>query len=237
MSIRIRVHAIILFGALSISSCGTYRYYQPTTNAALFHNEGEFQIEGNLSSSGFAAKAAYALPANIGVIGMYNSAPYRYRVREGEIGLGYYSDTRPGSIFVLGGFGWGSNFEYTDSTHTDKLYKGNFKKPFVQFNGGIAGSKMGKLRGDIIGSLKLNYFIYDGKHLDGSEDPINSDYFLIEPAIVAGLGTKAFRTNVTFAFPFHPTTEGLNDYTNARTFPFTIGLGFRFIIGGEKDEE
>lgn len=230
---------LYLIGCLVyFTSCGTYRYYHPSANTAVFHNQGEFHAQGEIGSSGLSVKGAYALPANIGIIGMYNTSSRDYQVEEGEVGLGYYTKGYPGGLFVIGGVGFGSNFEYTDSTHTVKAYEGEFVRPFIQLNGGADGvTLIGKLKADFIVSLKSSYFMYDGRHLTGANDAIQSKYFLFEPAFTMGLGTRVFRVDLTAGFPFHPTIEGMNSYSNARTMPATIGLALRFVLGREKNKK
>lgn len=131
---------LILFLALS---CGKYRYFAPTANTALFKNEVEVHVEGSVGSSGPTVKAAVSLPGKIGLIGLYNgSFPQTYRTKEYEIGLGYYTNSNPKGIFVLGGMGFGNNFEYTDSNFNAKSWEGSFIKPFIQFNGGLTGAEI-----------------------------------------------------------------------------------------------
>ena len=218
-------------------SCGTYRYYQPTPTPTLFKNQGELQISGDLGSSGYSMKGAYALPKNIGIVGMYNSTPFDYRAKEGEIGIGYYTESDPAGIFVLGGLGFGSNQKYSDSTHSYKTYEGDFIRPFIQFNGGIASGNGGsRLKGHVIATLKSSYLMYDGKHLDGTNDKIHSRYLLIEPGFAAGFGSRVFKFDFIMSMPIHPTTEQMNDRRNARTYPFTVGFGIRFVMGRNKDD-
>lgn len=221
-----------------LSSCGTYRYYNPTPNPALFQNEGEVQLSGNIGSSGVSVRGAWAVSDNIGIIGTYHSAPYEYRSSEGEIGAGYYTNANPSGIFIGGGIGFGSNYEYANTNHTAKKYEGDFVKPFIQLNGGITGGRIiGGLRGDIIGTFKTNYLIYNGKHLDGSEEKIKSDLVLFEPGATFGLGTQTFRFDISTCFPIRAAFHEVNRRRDARTFPVTIGVGLRFIFGGKKEAQ
>lgn len=227
--------AFLGFIALSLTSCGTYRYNQPTPNAPLFTQKGELHISGTLGSSGASAKAALSVTDKIGLIGTYNSAFFDYRSKEGELGLGYYTDARPDGIFVGGGLGFGSNVEYTDSTRTVKLYEGDFWKPFVQFNGGItSGDLIWGIKGDLMGIMKVNYFMYDGRHLDGSNDAINSDYLLLEPGVAFGLGSRSFKFDFMVSFPFRPSFEPLDDRSDARTSPGSVSIGLRYIVGHKR---
>lgn len=229
-------HHILILGIITLlSSCGTYRYYQPTPHSALFQDEGEVHVAGDIGSSGASLKGAFSLPENIGIMASYNSAFFDYRSREGEIAFGYYTKARPAGIFAAGGLGFGTNYAFTDSTHTKKAYEGDFMKYFVQLNGGITGGKIiGPIRGDLLGVIKTSYFSYNGRHLEGDFSPINSDYLLIEPGMAMGLGTRAFRFDISVGFPWHPTLEGLDDFREARTFPATIGFGIHFILGRSK---
>lgn len=221
-----------IFILLLLTSCGTYRYYQPTPNAPLFTKKGELHISGTLGSSGASVKGALSVTDKIGFIGMYNSAFFDYRSREGELGLGYYTDARPDGIFVGGGLGFGSNFEYTDSTRTVKSYEGEFWKPFVQFNGGItSGDLIWGIKGDLMGIMKVNYFMYDGMHLDGSNADIGSDYLLLEPGVAFGLGSKSFKFDFLVSFPFRPSFEPLDNRLDARTSPGSVSIGLRYIVG------
>jgi hypothetical protein len=77
---------------LLLCSCGTYRYHQPTPNPALFSNAGEVHVSGNIGSSGAAVRGAVSMRNNIGLTGMYQGGIADYRSREGELGIGYYSD-------------------------------------------------------------------------------------------------------------------------------------------------
>lgn len=128
--------------------------------------------------------------------------------------------------------GFGSNFGYTDSTQTVKAYEGEFTRPYIQFNGGFNGGKIiGGIRGDLIFSFKVNYLAYDGRHLDGSNDQIKSRYLFFDPAVVAGLGSKAFRFDLSVGYPFRPSFEPLSKRSNARVYPVTVGFGIRFVFG------
>ncbi len=226
---------LILSVVLLSYSCGTYRYYQPLPNTALFANEGELHLVGDFGSSGLSAKAAYALPGNIGLTAMYHASVFNYRVKEGELGIGYYTPTNPAGIFASGGLGFGSNFAYTDSTHSVKAYEGDFYRPYLQLTAGVdGGTILGKLKGDLKFSFKTSYLIYDGQHLRGSMEAIRSRYLLLEPAFVMGIGSQAFRIDFTVGMPLHPTIEGLNAFDNARTFPATAGFGFRLVLGRKK---
>ncbi|UBM58505.1 hypothetical protein LAG90_17015 [Marinilongibacter aquaticus] len=223
-----------VFVALGISACQrpTYRYFHPTSSPALFANAGEVQLSGDLGSSGYSAKAAVALPAHIGITGMYNSNHSIYSVKEGEIGVGKYREANPGGTFFQTGIGFGQNHGYADSTLSERTYEGKFVRPFVQANLGISGGTIYKgLKGDAILSLRADYFIYNGHHLNAERDRIHSQYFLFEPGFLFALGSKNFRTDLSFGFPIRPSLEPLSNYSQARTFPITIGFGIRFILG------
>ena len=120
---------LIVLISILIISCGTYRYNQPTTNPALFKSSGEIQVSGDIGSSGATLKGAYSFPKQIGIMGMFNSGISKYEAKEAEIGVGYYTNSNPGGIFVVGGVGFGSNSKYTDSTHTNKYWEADFFKP------------------------------------------------------------------------------------------------------------
>lgn len=215
---------------LTLISCGTYRYNQPTVNSALFKNENELQFSGEIGSSGGSIKTAYSFPNQIGFMAMYNGGISNYGVKEGEIGIGFYSNADPGGIFVVGGAGYGSNFKYTDSTHSNKYWEGEFIKPFVQFNGGITGGTIvGGLKGDLIFSFKATNFIYNGRFIN-SGNAIKSNYLLLEPAFTMGLGGRNFQFNFTFGVPITAVSERLNSTTNARTVPGNVSFGLRFFI-------
>ncbi len=215
-----------------LSSCGTYRYYQPTTNAVLFKNQGEVHIAGDIGSSGVSVKGGAAISDKIAVVGIYNNGISTYEVSEGEVGMGYYSSSGSTGFFLGGGLGFGSNYEFTDSTKTEKKYEGSFNRPFIQLNYGITGGKViGKLQADLITSIKSNYFIYKGAHLDGSGDQIESNYFFIEPAVLLALGSRSFKFDIIAGFPITPKIDPLNKRTNARTLPANIGIGLRVILG------
>ncbi|UNZ00116.1 hypothetical protein MQE36_07170 [Zhouia spongiae] len=228
----------ILAVAIAVSSCGSYKYYSPTPNAVLFKNKGESQFSGSIGSSGLSLKGALALSENIGFIGMYHASPYEYRSKEGEVGIGYYTEADPGGVFLAGGMGFGTTYEYSDEGQTTKLYRGDFKKPFIQFNGGITGGTItGKLKGDIAGILKASYFMYDGEYQDESRQQISSDYMLIEPGMLLSVGTRSVMFDITSSYPLRPNFEEADNRKNARTFPVTVSFGIRFLFGRDADEK
>lgn len=232
-----RIALLILFG-MFMAGCGSHKYYHPTPNAVLFHDAGEVHVTGEASTSGLAAKASVSLPKNIGIIAQYKGGALRYGAHEAEIGVGYYTQADPRGLFVLGGMGFGSNREFTDDSYTTLKYRGRFVRPFAQINMGIEGGSIGSvIKGDIIASFKLERFYYTGEFLDGTGDPINSSYTLIEPAFVYGLGTNGFRFYMSVGFPFRPSFETLSDRGNARTFPATMGVGLRFIFGRKNEKK
>ncbi len=231
--IRYSTKALLI--ALLFSGCGSYRYYHPTPNSALFKGKGEVHISGDVGSSGFSAKGAVSVSDNLGIIGMYNASPFEYRVREGEVGIGYYKLLNPISLFIVGGIGFGSNFEYTDSTYTTKRYEGDFFRPFIQLNSGITGGNLfWGIKGDVIGTLKVGYFNYKGRHLDATLDPINSGYVYLQPGALWAIGGKRFKMDLSVGFPFRPSLDPLPGRSNARIVPGSVGIGFRYIFGRNK---
>jgi len=76
--------------------------------------------------------------------------------------------------------------------------------------------------------------MYKGKYLDGSNEKIESNYILLEPAFMAGLGSRVFHFDFIFGLQFHPTFEVLSSKSNAR-YIFNIGFGITKVIGREKD--
>lgn len=227
---------VLSFIAVILSSCGTYRYYQPTTNPALFKDKGEVHVSGDVGSSGAAAKFAFSPTKELGVIGQYNTHFTTYRVWEGELAAGYHSSKESSANFIGGGIGFGTNLKYTDSTHSSKRYEGNFIKPFVQWNTGITGGTIiGGLKGDLIFTLKETYMIYNGRHLDGTNDEISSNYFITEPVVTVALGSKSFKFDIIYGFPITMRWFGsLKGKAYARTFPVNIGVGIRFIFNRKK---
>ena len=224
----------IIVAAIAVlsASCGTYRYYQPSFNAALFRDKGELHLSGNVGSSGATLKAAVSISDKIGMVALYNGGILEYRPREFELGAGYIV---PGKAFFLAGLGFGSNFEYTDSTHTAKSYRGDFYRPFLQVNGGVTGGTIFKgVKGDLIAVFKANYFSYKGRHLDGTNDPINSGYLTLEPGLMVGLGSRIFRFDFTVGMPFRPAFVGLSSRSEARTFPASAAAGISFVFGRKR---
>lgn len=221
-----------------LNSCGTYRYYQPTFNPMLFHNKNEVHVSGEVSNAGLQAKTAMSLGKHIAVIGQYNSSALKYRVREGEVGLGFYNaGGEKGCIAAGGGLGFGNNYAFFDNNYTVKEYEGKFIRPFVQFNAGAAsGDIAGGIKGDFIFSFKASYLKYDGRHLDGTMDNIKSRYITLEPAFMAGLGARSVRFDIYYGLPFRPSFEGLSKHYEARTFPLNVGFGLRFLFGVKPDE-
>ncbi|MFL9829979.1 hypothetical protein ABS764_03860 [Flavobacterium sp. ST-87] len=227
---------ILLFCLIILSSCksGNYKYFAPTVNPVLFHDKGEVHVSAEVGTSGFTTKAAVALTEHFGVMGMYNGGGLgNYRSHEGEVAAGYFTK----NLYVSGGMGFGSNFAFTDSTHVAKQYEGSFRRPFVQLNAGISGGKIiGGIKGDAVFCLKNSYLFYDGNHLNTTKDQIHSEYFVVEPGFLMGLGSKAFRFDFLLGFPIHFTNNPLSKYSNARTYPLNVGFGIRFIIGRKNNE-
>lgn len=217
-------------------SCGTYRYQAPTANTAIFSQENEYQIEGNLGSSGANVRFAAALPFKIGIVGMYNGEinGTSYHSKEFEFGLGYYKEARPVGFFAFGGLGFGNNYELSGSN--SKLWEGRFYRPFAQFNYGsvIDFGDPGGFILETVGVFKVSNFIYEGMHFDSDQTKIESNYFLLEPAVSFGLGNRVFQFKLISGFPFRPATERLPQKTNARTFPANIALGLTFFVGRNK---
>lgn len=221
-----------------LSSCGAYRYYQPTFNPIAFHNSGEVHINGEVSNSGFSVKSSASVGKHLALMGMYNSQITTYRVREGEFGAGFYHSENFFCVSGMAGLGFGKNWGYGDSTYSWKSYEGNFLRPFVQFNMGAASGRIaGPIYGDLIFSLKANYFSYDGVHLDGSFDKIKSRYITLEPAMMFSLGTRPVRFNIYYGMPIRPSFEGLSSHYEARTFPLNMGFGLAILIGVKKEEK
>lgn len=225
---------LIIAAALIFSSCGTFKYYQPNANPALFKDAGEVHVSGGINSSGASLQSAVSLNNNIAVMANYNSSLGEYHVKEGEIAVGYYDGEASSALFVSGGVGFGENFQYTDIEETKKSYEGKFTRPFVQLNGGITGGTIwGGLKGDIIGILKASYLQYEGFNNEDPSQRIKSNYVTLEPGLVFAVGSKNFKFDFTFGFPTRPSFKRLNSDTEARTFPATIGFGLHFIFGRE----
>ncbi|OYX85903.1 MAG: hypothetical protein B7Y83_03205 [Flavobacteriales bacterium 32-34-25] len=226
--------SILLFSLIVLSSCKStnYKYFAPTVNPVLFNDKGEVHVSAEVGSSGFTSKAAVSLTEHFGVMGMYNAGGMNnYRSHEGEIAAGYFIK----NMYVSGGMGFGSNFAYTDSTHVAKRYEGSFQRPFVQFNAGISGGEIiGGIKGDAIFCLKNSYLFYNGNHLNATKDRIHSEYFVVEPGFLMGLGSQVFRFDFLLGFPIHFTSNPLSKYSNARTYPLNVGFGIRFVFGRKK---
>lgn len=225
---------ILLFSLIVLSSCKStnYKYFAPTVNPVLFNNKGEVHVSAEVGTSGFTSKAAVSLTEHFGAMGMFNAGGINnYRSHEGEIALGYFTK----NIYVSGGMGFGSNFAYTDSTHVAKRYEGRFQRPFVQLNAGISGGEIiAGIKGDAIFCLKNSYFFYNGNHLNTSQDHIHSEYFVVEPGFLLGLGSKVFRFDFLLGFPIRLANNSLSQYSNARTYPLNVGFGIRFLFGRKK---
>lgn len=225
---------LLIACAFLFSACGTFRYYQPNANPALFKAPGEVHVSGGLNSSGASVQSAVSLNNNIAIMANYNGSLADYHVNEGEIGIGYYDGDASTAIFVSGGLGFGKNFKYTDADEKSKSYEGQFTRPFVQLNGGITGGTiLGGLKGDIVGILKASYLQYEGFHNEDPSQRIKSNYFTLEPGFVLAFGAKNFKFDFTFGFPTRPSFKRLNSSNEARTFPATIGFGLHFIFGRE----
>lgn len=221
---------------LLMCSCGTFKYYQPNANPALFKNSGEVHVSGGLNSSGASLQSAVSVTDNVAIMANYNSTLATYHVNEGEVAVGFYDGDASTAIFVSGGLGFGENFEYSSIDSKQKSYEGKFTRPFVQLNGGITGGTIfGKLQGDLIGILKASYLQYDGFRNGDRAERIQSDYLTIEPTLVFAIGSPKFKFDFTFGFPTRPNFKRLNETYNARTFPATIGFGMHFIFGREND--
>lgn len=227
--------AILLFSLIILSSCksSNYKYFAPTVNPVLFQDKGEVHVAGEISSSGLLAKNAVALTNHFGIMGMYHSGGLgNYRAHEGEIAAGYFTN----NLYVSGGMGFGSNFAYTDTTHVAKRYEGSFRRPFVQINAGVSGREIiGGIKGDAVFCLKNSYLFYNGNHLNITKDRIHSEYFVMEPGFLMGLGSRVFRFDFLMGFPIHFTNNPLSNYSNARTYPLNVGFGIRFVFGRKKN--
>lgn len=228
--------SILLFSLILLSSCksNNYKYFAPTVNPVLFNNKGEVHVSGEVSTSGMTAKGAVAVTEHLGIMGMYNGGGIgNYRSHEGEVAAGYFTN----NLYISGGMGFGSNFAYTDSTHVAKRYEGSFHRPFIQLNAGVSGGKIiGGLKGDAVFCLKNSYLFYDGNHLNTAKDRIHSEYFVVEPGFLMGLGSRVFRFDFLLGFPIHFTDNPLSPYSNARTYPLNVGFGIRFVFGTKKNE-
>ena len=217
----------MLFG-----SCSSFKYYQPSANPALFKNTGEVHVSGGLNSSGASLQGAVSVSNHVAILANYNGTLSNHNVNEGEVALGYYDGDASTALFVSGGLGFGKNFEYTDVSETKKSYEGDFIRPFVQLNGGITGGTIfGKLQGDLIGVMKVSYLKYDGFRNENPQDVIKSGYVTIEPTFVFAIGSPKLKFDFTFGFPTRQTFKRLNENTEARTYPATIGFGMHFIFG------
>lgn len=216
-----------------VIACGTYRHYQPSPNITVFSAEKEFQVTGEIGTSGATAKMAFAAPKNIGISLMYHGGTGidGYKPREGEVGVGYYMASTGGlDFFALGGLGLGQS--YGEASSGGRLFEGAYFKPFVQFNAGAAGGHLFKaLRTDVLYCLKASYFTFDGHRNTSPRTVVKSSYMLIEPGLKLSLGGKRLRFDYTTSLPLVPTLEGMNESTNARTYPVTISVGLRLLIG------
>ena len=223
--------SILLFSLIILSSCKStnYKYFAPTGNPVLFNDKGEVHVSAEVSSSGFTSKAAVSLTEHFGIMGMYNAGGMNnYRSHEGEVAAGYFTK----NLYISGGMGFGSNFAYTDTTHVAKRYEGSFRRPFVQLNAGVSGGEIiGGIKGDLVFCLKNSYLFYDGNHLNTTKDRIHSEYFVVEPGFLLGLGSRSFRFDFLLGFPIHFTDNPLTPYSNARTYPLNVGFCIRFVLG------
>jgi hypothetical protein len=219
-----------------LCSCGTFKYYQPNANPALFKNSGEVHASGGLNSSGASLQSAVSVTENVAVMANYNSTLANHNVKEGEVAVGFYDGKASTAIFISGGLGFGKNHEFTDDSKNRKSFEGKFTRPFVQLNGGITGGTIfGKLQGDLIGILKASYLQYEGFRNEDPTQRIISNYLTMEPTLVFAVGSPKFKFNFTFGFPTRPSFKKLSETYNARTYPATIGFGVNFIFGRNAD--
>ncbi len=128
----------VLFTSCSVA------YLPNTRNAPMFSGKGE--IQGSIATTGPAInlQTAYAATNHVGIMvnGMnaksesYGSERHRY----GEIGLGYYVNTKKtGGLFyadVFGGYGMGNLNVYVDPGPKDLItrywFQGSYQKFFLQ---------------------------------------------------------------------------------------------------------
>jgi hypothetical protein len=215
-------------------SCSTsWHYYQPTANPVLFKEAGEVHVSGEIGTSGASAKGGVSLTDNIAIVGQYNSGFTDYRSSEGEAGVGFYTSAAPRGTCISAGLGFGSNYEFTDSTQVAKDYEGSFLRPYGQFSWGVTGGTIfGGVKGDVVTMLKLNYFMYDGRRI-GSNESMNSNYFTFEPSVAVGLGGRIVRFEMIYGFPIH---ISLDDRPKARTFPMNLSIGLHFVFGRSSGE-
>lgn len=228
-----RFFYFLLFTFL-ITACGSYKYYQPTANPVLFREKAEVHVSGEIGSSGASAKTGFSISDNLAFYGQYNSGFTEYRSKEGEIGFGYFKPAEPKGVFIGGGVGFGNNFKYEDSTFQVKTWKGDFIRPFAQINYGVSGGTIFKgLKGDLVMTGKVNYFMFDGQYLSNGET-LNSRYWTFEPSFTAALGSRVVRFEMIYGFPIHFRWIDM-DKPLARTFPMNISVGMHLVIGREKE--
>lgn len=230
------VYLLLIVCTLAFCSCGTYRYYAPTANPALFLEGGEVNVAADAGISGACAKGSVSLTDHIAVMGQYAGGFTRYASRDYEFAAGYYWSKENHCSFISGGLGWGNNWGFTDTTLTTKSYQGHYLRPFVQFNSGITGKKLfWRVKGDLMLGLKMSYFMYDGQHLN-TGDKIGSNYTLTEPFFMWGIGSRVVHFDIIWGIPMHLTFDPLESAGNARTFPVNLSVGLRFLIGRKKTD-
>jgi len=219
------------------SSCGTYRYYAPSANPALFKEAGEVNAGGYFGISGGSAKASVSLTDHVAVTGQYSGGLGKYRAKEYEFGGGYYISKENRCNFFSAGISWGNNWGFEDTTYTLRSYQGHFYRPFIQWNSGITGGKLfWKVKGDAMVGLKMSYIMYNGQYLNSTGDKISSAYTLTEPFFMWGIGSRVVHFDIIWGMPLHLTLDPLSSSGNARTFPMNFSFGLRFLIGRKKTD-
>lgn len=222
-----------------LASCGTYNYYPHTVNPGFFANQGEAQVEGYISSAGFAATGGYAITNQISVMGMFagNPGTGSYHAREGELSVGFNTG-RNESVMMFGGaigYGFGSNFD-RDSAAFYNNYSANFSRPFVVMSlGGVSLKEQG-VKVDLSFSLRVNYLLYNGSRTnsDGVTTSFNGSPFYYEPYFRASIGGENVRFNFGSGFSF----KNLGEWgEGVRVFPVPFNFGIGINIGRRFGDE
>jgi hypothetical protein len=250
---KIIIRLFVLWVSVILTSCAIpHYYYSPDVqNVPLFKEKNEFSglIAGSFGevNNCLEVQAGYSFPGHVALVTNYMTGGNNHstehitdfsKIHYFEGACGYYKALKDNGVFeIYGGYGNGSEshaftyVEYIDPLTWRKNQDGtadmSFSKLFIQPDVGL---KIKWLEGAF--SLRISNLNYSGininntvYHLEELNNlKLNSNSWLIEPAITCRMGSKSVKGQVQLVFSRNLTNSALL----FEKFRINFGLYFNF---------